>query len=132
MASMQFGAFLPNFGPFADIRALASLGRLAEENGWDGFFVWDHIQFDNDHPRPVADPWIALALVAAATRSVRIGALMTPLARRRPWKVARETASIDNISQGRLIFGAGLGYPTEVEFGLFGEESDNVLRAQKL
>lgn len=80
----------------------------------------------------VADPWIALAAVAATTSRVRLGAMVTPIARRRPWKVARETASLDRLSGGRLIFGAGLGSSGEREFAAFGEDPDPVRRAARL
>jgi alkanesulfonate monooxygenase SsuD/methylene tetrahydromethanopterin reductase-like flavin-dependent oxidoreductase (luciferase family) len=80
---------------------------------------------------PVADPWIVLAAVAARTHRIRLGAMVTPLARRRPWKVARETASLDRLSGGRLIFGAGLGSSTSAEHELaaFGENPDPIHRA---
>jgi hypothetical protein len=118
---MQYGFFLPNFGPFGDARRLAELAARAETAGWDGFFVWDHVLFSTSDVYAVADPWVALAAVATATERVRLGALMTPLSRRRPWKVARETVSLDHLSGGRLVFGAGLGYPPDADFQLFGE-----------
>ena len=130
--SLNCGVFVPNFGPFGDIDALVDLARESEAAGWDGFFVWDHILFDQQTPRDVADPWITLAAVAAATSRIRLGALITPLARRRPWKVARETTTLDRLSKGRLIFGAGLGAPPEAEFAAFGEDADARVRAAKL
>jgi alkanesulfonate monooxygenase SsuD/methylene tetrahydromethanopterin reductase-like flavin-dependent oxidoreductase (luciferase family) len=63
---------------------------------------------------------------------VRLGALVTPLARRRPQKVARETASLDLLSEGRLVFGAGLGSRAEAEFAAFGDEPDPRSRAAML
>jgi alkanesulfonate monooxygenase SsuD/methylene tetrahydromethanopterin reductase-like flavin-dependent oxidoreductase (luciferase family) len=130
--SLRYGVFLPNFGPFGRPKILVELARAAEEAGWDGLFIWDHILFDAAAPQDVVDPWVALAGIAAETSRLRIGALMTPVARRRPWKLARETASLDHLSDGRLVFGAGLGFPPDVEFGLFGEETDGRLRADKL
>jgi alkanesulfonate monooxygenase SsuD/methylene tetrahydromethanopterin reductase-like flavin-dependent oxidoreductase (luciferase family) len=129
---MQYGLFLPNFGPFGDARVLADLAHEAERNGWHGLFIWDHILFQDDPPEDVVDPWVALTAIALATERLRFGALMTPLARRRPWKVARESASVDRLSNGRLIFGAGLGFPPRAEFELFGEETNDRIRAQKL
>ena len=126
---MQYGIFLPPFGPCADLTTLASLAADAEAAGWDGFFLWDDITTGN--PIPVADPWIALAAIALRTRTLRLGALVTPLARRRPWKVARETATLDHLSQGRLIVGVGLG-AGPVEFDHLGEESDPKVRAAML
>jgi alkanesulfonate monooxygenase SsuD/methylene tetrahydromethanopterin reductase-like flavin-dependent oxidoreductase (luciferase family) len=130
--SPNYGVFVPNFGPFGDVDALVDLARETEAAGWDGFFVWDHILFDLQTPQEVADPWIALAAIAAATSRIRLGALVTPLARRRPWKVARETTTLDRLSKGRLIFGAGLGAPVEPEFAAFGEETDDRVRAAVL
>jgi alkanesulfonate monooxygenase SsuD/methylene tetrahydromethanopterin reductase-like flavin-dependent oxidoreductase (luciferase family) len=128
---MRFGVHLPNFGPMSDPRALVDVAREAEAAGWDGVFVWDHIAWESGRV-PVADPWIALAAIAASTTRIRIGALITPLARRRPWKVAREAVSLDQLSRGRLIFGAGLGWRAGLEFAPFGEETGDRARAQQL
>jgi len=128
---MQFGLSLPQFDAFGDVRKLAELAQAAEVAGWDGFFVWDHLIFD-DNWRPMVDPWVALAAIALATERIRIGTLVTPVARRRPWKLARETISIDQLSGGRLILGVGLGSPEQWEYGFFGEETDNRIRAEKL
>ncbi len=128
---MKYGLTLPNFGPFFDPRVLADLARMAEDTGWDGFFLWDHMLFDG-RARPIADPWVALAAIAVNTSRIRIGTLVTPLARRRPWKLARETVSLDHLSGGRLTLGVGLGAPSEVEFGRFGEDPDPIVRGEKL
>jgi alkanesulfonate monooxygenase SsuD/methylene tetrahydromethanopterin reductase-like flavin-dependent oxidoreductase (luciferase family) len=115
----------------------------AEDAGWDGFFIWDHISSSTEWKVPVgdalvpiayapyADPCVALAAIALKTKRIRIGALVTPLARRRPWKLARETVSIDHLSNGRLIVGVGLGGTVE-EFETFGEVSNPKVRASKL
>ena len=129
---MRYGVFLPNFGPFGDPHVLIDLARDAESYGWDGLFIWDHILFQGDSPHDVVDPWVALAGIATNTSTLRFGALMTPLARRRPWKVARETATLDRLSNGRLIVGAGLGFPPDAEFEFFGDPSDDRVRAQRL
>jgi alkanesulfonate monooxygenase SsuD/methylene tetrahydromethanopterin reductase-like flavin-dependent oxidoreductase (luciferase family) len=129
---MRYGIFLPNFGPFGDPTVLIELARDAESYGWDGLFLWDHMLFDPVGPHDVVDPWVALAGIAAHTTTLRFGALMTPLSRRRPWKVARETATLDRLSNGRLIFGAGLGFPPDAEFEFFGEPSDDRVRADRL
>ena len=128
---MQFGISLPGFGAFGDVRYLVQTAVAAEAAGWDGFFLWDHIIFDPTF-HPMVDPWIALAAIALHTKRMRIGALVTPVARRRPWKLARETVDIDLLSDGRLIFGAGLGEPAKWDFGFFGEEEDDKVRAEKL
>lgn len=119
------------FGDFADPRFLMEAARRAEMAGWDGFFIWDHIFFDPSF-HPNIDPWIGLAAVAAVTTRMRIGTLVTPVARRRPWKLARETVSLDRLSNGRLILGVGLGDPAQWDFGFFHEETDPKLRAKHL
>nr|WP_294694370.1 LLM class flavin-dependent oxidoreductase [uncultured Friedmanniella sp.] len=127
---------VPIFGEYADVQLLAELAVEAEEAGWDGFWVWDHLQWsgeDDGEPRqPSVDPTVALALIAAATTRVRIGPMVLPLARRRPWKVARELATLDHLSAGRLTVGVGLGGPPGLEFGDFGEDVDAKTRAGKL
>ncbi|CAA9437048.1 MAG: luciferase [uncultured Rubrobacteraceae bacterium] len=126
---MRFALNVPNFGEYGDARLLAELAREAEGSGWDGFFLWDHIAWEG--AERYADPWISLAAIAVATSSIRIGPMVTPLPRRRPWKVAHEAATLDRLSGGRLIFGAGLG-GREREFGFFGEEPDAKRRAAML
>jgi Luciferase-like monooxygenase len=88
--------------------AVARLAAEAEEAGWHGVFVWDHLRW-RAPVRQVADPWITLAAIATATERMRLGPMVTPLARRRPAKVARETATLDRLSDGRLTLGVGLG-----------------------
>lgn len=128
---MRFGITLPAFADFSDPRALAELAREAETAGWDGFFIWDHIFFDPTF-HPIADTWVALAAVALNTESLRIGTMITPMARRRPWKLARETVSVDQLSKGRLILGVGLGDPVQWDFGFFDEVTDPKTRARRL
>jgi alkanesulfonate monooxygenase SsuD/methylene tetrahydromethanopterin reductase-like flavin-dependent oxidoreductase (luciferase family) len=119
------------FGELADPRVLADLAARAEDRGWDGFFVWDHINY-RAPVRAVADPWVALAAVACATSRVRIGAMVTPLSRRRVHKVARETVTLDLLSSGRLTFGAGLGSARNNELEPYGEVVDPRERANLL
>ena len=118
---MRFALNAPNFGEYGDARVLAGLAREAEESGWDGFFVWDHIAWEGADR--YADPWISLSAIAMETGSIRLGPMVTPLPRRRPWKVAHEAATLDRLSGGRLILGVGLG-GREQEFDFFGEEPD--------
>jgi alkanesulfonate monooxygenase SsuD/methylene tetrahydromethanopterin reductase-like flavin-dependent oxidoreductase (luciferase family) len=131
---VRYGIYAPNFGDYGDPRTLAALARETEEAGWDGFFVWDHLQFFDPDQRvpPVADPWVALSAIAVATDRIRLGPMVTPVTRRRPWKLARETASLDRLSGGRLILGVGLGGSTDADFARFGEETDAGVRARKL
>src|SRR5438046_5032249 len=108
---MQYGIYVPNFGPYGDARILADLAYEAEGAGWDGFFLWDQVSKSTLTPTvdPMVDPWVALAAIALRTRTIRLGTLVTPLPRRRPWMVARETVSLDHLSAGRLILGVGSG-----------------------
>lgn len=129
---MKYGLYLPNFGAFADARLLGELARAAEQAGWDGLFLWDHIA--RAWAPPVVDTWVALTAIALNTRKMCFGPLVTPLPRRRPWKVARETASLDQLSGGRLILGVGTGGlgGLTVEWENFGEELDLRTRAEIL
>src|SRR3712207_6430419 len=133
---MRFGMNVPIFGEFADVRLLAELAADAEAAGWDGFWVWDHIQWTGEEdgaPQQAAvDPIVALAMIAGATSRVRLGPMVMPLARRRPWKAARELTTLDHLSGGRLTLGVGLGGPPGLEFGDFGEQTDPRVRAGKL
>ena len=117
---MQYGLTLPTS---VDARTLAELAHEAEEIGWDGIFYWDVI-FGND-------PWVALAAVAMRTERIRMGTMLTPLSRRRPWKLAGETVALDHLSNGRLILPVGLGAP-ETGFDKVGEETDRKTRAKML
>ena len=119
------------FDELADPRLLAELAVAAEERGWDGFFVWDHVLY-RAPVRAVLDPWVSLAAVAAATSRVRIGPLVTPVSRRRVRKLARETVTLDLLSAGRLTFGVGLGSNRNGEFGPLGEVDDPRERARLL
>ncbi len=120
-APVRHAVYLPPFGSFGDVHALVDLAVAAEEAGWDGFFLWDHIQYEE--PVPLVDAWVALSAVAASTSTIRLGPLITPLPRRRPWKVAREAVTLDHLSRGRLVLGVGLGIDFWGEFGSFGGEA---------
>ena len=128
MRDMKFGIYLPNFGPYGNAKTLANLAREAEEAGWDGFFLWDHIA---GYPLDTVDPWVALTAVALNTQNIRIGTTVTPLPRRRPWKLAREAVSLDHLSNGRLILGVGIGLGEE-EWDHLGEEVNPKVRGQML
>jgi hypothetical protein len=128
---MRFGVSLPPFGDYADVRTLVKAARRAEAAGWDGFFLWDHVFFDPSF-HPVTDPWVALGAIATGTSRIRLGPMVTPLARRRPWVLARQTVAVDRASAGRLVLGVGLGDPAQWDFGFFGEPTDPRVRAQRL
>jgi alkanesulfonate monooxygenase SsuD/methylene tetrahydromethanopterin reductase-like flavin-dependent oxidoreductase (luciferase family) len=100
---VKYALNMPPLGSGADARLLADFARGAEEAGWDGFFIWDHIT--TEWPDALVDITVALTAIALATERIDFGALVTPLARRRPAKFARETASLDHLSGGRLIVG---------------------------
>ncbi len=126
---MRYGILIPPFGPCVDLTVLTGLAVDAEAAGWDGFFLWDDIT--SGDPMPIADPWIAMAAIAVRTHTLRLGAMVTPLARRRPWKVAREALTLDHLSRGRLVVGVGLGV-SKSEFDDLGEETDPKVRAAML
>jgi alkanesulfonate monooxygenase SsuD/methylene tetrahydromethanopterin reductase-like flavin-dependent oxidoreductase (luciferase family) len=128
---MKRGIFLAPFDELADPRLLAELARDAERAGFDGFFLWDHVAY-RPPVEAILDPWICMAAIATATARVLIGPLITPPARRRIHKLARETATLDLLSNGRIVFGAGLGSDNSGEFSQFGEEADARARAQLL
>jgi alkanesulfonate monooxygenase SsuD/methylene tetrahydromethanopterin reductase-like flavin-dependent oxidoreductase (luciferase family) len=130
---MRYALYVPNFDTFGNAQVLADLACEAEAAGWDGFFIWDHLFGDGDSPSaPVADPWICLAAIAAQTKRIRLGALITPFARRRPWKLARETVTLDHLSNGRLVVGAGIGGDWWREYSAFGEAPENRVHAEML
>lgn len=129
---MKYGLYVPNFGNAISAQSLADLAQNAEQAGWDGFFIWDHILHSKSQALPLVDPWISLAAMAVQTKRIRIGTTITPIARRRPWKLARETVTLDHLSHGRLILGVGLGEPPQADFAQFGEEPGAKIRAEKL
>src|SRR5260370_39106199 len=108
---MQYGVYVPNFGPYGDARVLADLAYEEEGAGGNGFFLWDQVAKSTLTPTvgPMVDPWVALAAIALRTRTIRLATRVTPLPPRRPWIVARETVSLDHLSAGRLVFGVGSG-----------------------
>jgi alkanesulfonate monooxygenase SsuD/methylene tetrahydromethanopterin reductase-like flavin-dependent oxidoreductase (luciferase family) len=110
-------------GEYGDPRLLVELACRAETSGWDGVFIWDHVAY-REPGWPVADPYISVAAIAARTSRVRLGVLIAALARRRPWKFAREMATLDVLSEGRLIVGVGLGSQPLEEFAAFGEDPE--------
>jgi alkanesulfonate monooxygenase SsuD/methylene tetrahydromethanopterin reductase-like flavin-dependent oxidoreductase (luciferase family) len=126
--TLQYAIYLPTFTPFGSPRIIADLAWDAEKAGWDGVFIWDDVA---GSAKDMADPWISLAAAAMVTQRVRLGALITPLARRRPWKFARETASLDHLSAGRLVVGVGAGGGQE-QFDHLGDEPDQRVRGAML
>ena len=129
---MFYGIYTPNFGAETTPLLLADLAAEAEEYGWDGFFLWDHMVYSRSQKLPLYDPWVTLAGMAMRTNRIRIGTTVTPIARRRPWKLARETVTLDHLSAGRLILSVGVGDPDEADYGTFNEPTDRKVRAAML
>ena len=127
--AVHHGICLANIGTYSDPRAAVRIAQAAEHSGWEGIFLWDHLAFV--WGPPAADPWVVLAAIASSTQRLRIGTAVTPAARRRPHVLANQVATLDVLSGGRVIFGAGLG-GSPSEFGKFGEPTDATLRAAML
>ncbi len=123
---MKYGFIVTSGDP----RTVARLAGEAEEAGWDGVFYWDAICVGDG--MEIHDPWVVMAAMAMQTNRVRIGAILTPPARRRPWKLAREAATLDHLSRGRLVMPVGLGALDDCGFGAVGEPTDRKVRAGKL
>src|SRR5919201_378758 len=129
---MRFSINIPNFGDFRDPNTVARVASAAEDAGWDGLFVWDHVVHDKRRGRSFGDPWMLLTAAALATARIKLGPLVTPVPRRRPEQLARQVSTLDNLSDGRVIFGAGLGGPIDDEYGSFGEPTDPKVLAERL
>jgi alkanesulfonate monooxygenase SsuD/methylene tetrahydromethanopterin reductase-like flavin-dependent oxidoreductase (luciferase family) len=127
--ALRRGLYVAPFDELSDPWVLVELAADAEERGWDGIFLWDHILY-RDPVSAVADPLVSLSAIAARTRRLRLGPMVTPLSRRRVQKVARETVTLDHLSGGRLVLGVGLGSAHELE--PFGEVLDGRERARLL
>jgi Luciferase-like monooxygenase len=131
--AVRYAVHFHAFGLYADPRRLAALAREAEDAGWDGVFVNDHLAARGGAGwEPVANPWIALAAIAAATERVRLGPMVAALPRRRPWQLASETATLDRLSGGRLVLGVGSGTGIGESFAPYGEALDLRARAAML
>ena len=114
---MKFGYVIP----WADADEVGELAAVAEEYEWDGVFVWE--------PVWGVDSWISLALAAVRTSKIRLGTMLTPPSRRRPWELASQVATVDRLSDGRVTLSVGLGAP-DTGMVTFGEECDRRIRAE--
>lgn len=114
---MKFGFVLP----FGDARVAADMAREAEQAGWDGFFVWEAVWG--------VDAWVALGAAAMVTERIRLGTMLTPVSRMRPWDLAGKTTTVDNLSNGRVILAVGVG-AVDTGFAEFGEATDIRTRAE--
>jgi alkanesulfonate monooxygenase SsuD/methylene tetrahydromethanopterin reductase-like flavin-dependent oxidoreductase (luciferase family) len=129
---MRYSVDVPNFGEFAAPEVFAEVARRVEEAGWDALLVGDSVAGEKDLRWEIADPWILLTAAALATRRIRLGTAITPVARRRPSKLAREVTTLDRLTGGRMILGAGLGDPVGGEYGSFGDTTDTRVLAERL
>ncbi len=128
---MKYGFVFPG----GDVHTIAEMAAEAEEAGWDGVFIPDCIYIDvesKSDPIPAFDPWVVLAAIAMRTERVRLGTMLTPVSRRRPWKLAREVATLDQLSNGRMVLPVGLGALDDAGFAKVGEATDRKVRAQML
>ncbi len=125
------GLFVAPFDALADPRVVGDLAADAEAAGWDGFFVWDHLQY-GERISAIADVWTCCAVVALRTERLLFGPMVTPLPRRRPQVLARQSASLAVLSGGRFVLGLGLGDDWVGEFGAFGDETDPKVRGRML
>jgi alkanesulfonate monooxygenase SsuD/methylene tetrahydromethanopterin reductase-like flavin-dependent oxidoreductase (luciferase family) len=130
--AMKFAIHAPNFATYGDPLAMVDLAREAEEAGWDGFFLWDHYFWKEPSPQPVADTWTLLAAMASRTSRITLGPLVTPLPRRLPWTVARQAATVDHLSGGRLVLGVGIGGDWFGDYSTFGESTDAAVHGEML
>ena len=122
---MRYGLDMASAGAAGDAHTMGELAHIAEESGWDGIFLEDYIIWQSQPDVPTYDPWVTLA------------AMVTPIARRRPWKLAQELVTLDHLSGGRVILGVGLGDTGEsigadLSFAHFDETLDPKQRARKL
>lgn len=111
---MHFAIESPAFGELAEPSRMLELAVAAEEAGWEGLFLWDHLYSDWMPGLAVPDPWVLLTAVAAHTERIKLGTAITPIPRHHPFLLARMLSSIDRLSNGRVILGAGLGVGAEL------------------
>src|SRR3954452_9631443 len=129
---MRFSVTFGAVGPSRDPRGLAELARLAEDAGWDAVLLEDYLVYQGDASLATYDPWISLAAMASATSSIRLGTTVTPVPRRRPWKLAAEAVAPDHPTGGRLILGFGIGELSDPFLSRVGEATEPRMLAEKL
>ena len=122
--------YLLSVPPFTDASTVVDLARAAEASGWDGFFLWDHLRWDD--VQEIQDPWVLLGAIAQVTEHMLLGTMVTPLSRRRPWVVAKHVVTLDHLSGGRAVLGVGLGEPPTHDFAQLGDEADPKVRGAML
>lgn len=134
---MKYGLDMASAGAAGDAQTMGELAHIAEESGWDGIFLEDYIIWQSQPDVPTYDPWVTLAVMAMRTQQIRLGTMVTPIPRRRPWKLAQELVTLDHLSNGRMILGIGLGdtgesIGSDLSFAQFGEMLDPKQRARML
>ena len=130
-SKIRYGISLIQFNELADPEKVIDIAIAAEESGWDGIFLPDHLLFDRNNVSSIAETWILLSAIAARTIKIKIGTYVSALPRYHPWQFAKMTATLDVLSKGRLILGIGLGGPS-VEYEAFGEQYDLRVLAEKM
>jgi len=130
-SAVRTALFIPVFDELSEPSVAVDIALVAEAAGWDGVFVWDHMMYRPPVER-VADPWTVMAAMAQVTDRIVLGPMVTPVARRRPHVLARQAATLDRLSNGRLVFGVGLGGDPGGELSRFDEEMDPRVRAKML
>ena len=128
---MKFGLYVPNFGRSSHPLTLVQMAVDAERSGWDGFFLWDHL-VEGDKRLPLSDSLTMLAAIAVKTKRIRIGTTLSPVPRYKPWALARQTATLDHLSNGRFTLSVGLGAAESCDYARFGEDPANLILAEKL
>lgn len=128
---MRYAINTPNFGVYNDIREMVDLAREADDMGWDGFFIWDHV---GGPPAwgPMIDPTVVLAAIATNTKRITFGPIVTALPRTFPWKLARETVSLDRLSLGRFVLGVGIGSDFGGEYSTFDHSTNDTVHGEML
>jgi alkanesulfonate monooxygenase SsuD/methylene tetrahydromethanopterin reductase-like flavin-dependent oxidoreductase (luciferase family) len=129
---MRYAVTIGAAGEGRDPSTMAALAELAEEAGWDALFLEDYVVYRGNPELPTYDPWVVLAAMATRTTRIRLGTNVTPVPRRRPWKLAAEAVTLDHLSGGRVILGVGLGDLSDPGFGAVGEPTDRRLQAEVL
>lgn len=127
---MRQALFFPAFDALADPRVVAEVAARAEQAGWDGVFVWDHVLYDQ--VERISDCFTCLAAAAAATSRIAVGPMVTPIQRRGPALLARQAVALDQLSGGRLVLGLGLGDDAGGELSRLGGETEPRTRGEQL
>jgi alkanesulfonate monooxygenase SsuD/methylene tetrahydromethanopterin reductase-like flavin-dependent oxidoreductase (luciferase family) len=130
-SEVKYGISLVHFNELADPKLVIEFAIEAEKAGWDGIFLPDHLLYDRKTVPSITDTWILLSAIAAKTKKIKIGTCVSALPRYHPWQFAKLSATLDILSNGRLILGIGLGGPA-VEYETFGEKYDIKNLAEKM